>query len=635
MNPSIPPPPRRGVTVRAILLGLALVPINVYWLLVSELRWYMILTLNPLFVTPIFWLFGLVGLNAVVRWRRPQWALQPGELLTVYVMLALSCTVATHDFIINLVGGTLGWPAWFATPENQWERRLFPYLARDLLVWDRDKLEGAFMGHASLYADQNWLPWVKPLLHWYGFIFALFAALLCLNVLLRRAWVEQAKLAFPIVRLPLAVIGVESPGAFWRSGLMWAGFGLAVASGLLNGLHELYPVIPAFRTRARFLSFPRWPWTWFNGTVLSFYPFAIGLAFFVPLEVAFSCWFFYLFARLQYVLGDVLGYTRVQGFPFLTEQAIGGWTAYGLLLLYATRTHFREVGRILRRGGEGRERFTYGAALFGLVGSLAYLSCFWRRAGMTWTPLLIALASYFLLALGITRARAEAGSQHTVWDLEPKNLFSLVDPHLLGPRNLAGAALSHWFWRLNRSHVMPTQLEAFKMAQETRLPIRALLLPIILALGVAILWAPWACLDVLYRDGGLAKCLGFPRWAGHEAFGWLESALTMGYQPSTARWGAIGVAFAFVGLLFGLRARFIRFSLHPLGYCVGPGLYWLWCPFLVAWLIKWVIVRYGGLRAYRRAIPFFLGLVLGDYVTGSLWSLTGIALGIPTYQVFH
>jgi hypothetical protein len=60
---------------------------------------------------------------------------------------------------------------------------------------------------------------------------------------------------------------------------------------------------------------------------------------------------------------------------------------------------------------------------------------------------------------------------------------------------------------------------------------------------------------------------------------------------------------------------------------------WLWCATFVGWLIKWLVLRYGGMRLYRRAFPFFIGLILGDYVSGNLWALMGIALGQPTYRV--
>ena len=75
--------------------------------------------------------------------------------------------------------------------------------------------------------------------------------------------------------------------------------------------------------------------------------------------------------------------------------------------------------------------------------------------------------------------------------------------------------------------------------------------------------------------------------------------------------GGLGVA---VILMF-LRGRFLWWSLHPLGYAMADswGMYNLWSCLFVAWACKAIILRYGGLNAYRRAIPCFLGLALGDY----------------------
>ena len=51
--------------------------------------------------------------------------------------------------------------------------------------------------------------------------------------------------------------------------------------------------------------------------------------------------------------------------------------------------------------------------------------------------------------------------------------------------------------------------------------------------------------------------------------------------------------------------------------------------------MKIVLLRYGGLRAYRRSLPFFFGLMLGQFVVGSLLNFYGIARGIPTYQFWE
>ena len=49
-------------------------------------------------------------------------------------------------------------------------------------------------------------------------------------------------------------------------------------------------------------------------------------------------------------------------------------------------------------------------------------------------------------------------------------------------------------------------------------------------------------------------------------------------------------------------------------------------------LAKLIITRYGGHRAFMRASPFALGMVLGEFIIGSLWCIIGIALGISTYS---
>jgi hypothetical protein len=52
---------------------------------------------------------------------------------------------------------------------------------------------------------------------------------------------------------------------------------------------------------------------------------------------------------------------------------------------------------------------------------------------------------------------------------------------------------------------------------------------------------------------------------------------------------------------------------------------------LIAWFLKLMLLRYGGLRTYRAAVPLFLGLIIGECVMGSLWTIIGIALHTQTY----
>jgi hypothetical protein len=386
---------------------------------------------------------------------------------------------------------------------------------------------------------------------------------------------------------------------------------------------------------ARRIAFTNPPWSAVRYLPLTLYPYSIGLAFLVPLDVSLSCWFFYLFAKAQAVVGQLVGYGDLPGFPYVSEQGIGAWIAFGLLLLWSSRHHLRRFVRIALSAdpaGDADEPIPYRAALLGVLSGAAVFYGFWRWAGMSAWLALVTLVAYLLVSICITRVRAEAGGQHTVWDLEPLRLLRLFDSRSVGPANLGAAAVSHWYWRLNRSHPMPNQLETLKLAQDHGVRLRGLVLPMLMALGLSTLVGMWACLHMGYRDGTLAKCQGFAVWTCNESFNWLGTALTTGFEAEPGRWGAIVAAALLVVLLGALRTRFVRFPLSPLGYCIGPGLVWHWFPFFIAWVVKGLVLRYGGLRTYRQVLPFFLGLVLGDYVVGGAWTLFGIAFHVKTYQ---
>src|SRR5690242_3163613 len=111
----------RGITLRAILLGLLLMPVNAFWITVVEVRWYTLDgTSLPLFITPVFILFCLCLLNFALRRVSPRRALDQGELLAVYIMLVVGSSLAAHDIIQNLFG-SIAHADRFATPESKYQ----------------------------------------------------------------------------------------------------------------------------------------------------------------------------------------------------------------------------------------------------------------------------------------------------------------------------------------------------------------------------------------------------------------------------------------------------------------------------------------------------------------------------------
>ena len=92
--------------------------------------------------------------------------------------------------------------------------------------------------------------------------------------------------------------------------------------------------------------------------------------------------------------------------------------------------------------------------------------------------------------------------------------------------------------------------------------------------------------------------------------------------------GVLGLLVGIVVTLFlvVMRARFAWFPFNPLGYALAPtwSLMDFWFPFLLAWMLKVVLARYGGMKMYRRGAPFMLGLILGEFTMAVFWALMNL-----------
>ncbi|MBC7327283.1 hypothetical protein H5T87_04115, partial [bacterium] len=82
----------------------------------------------------------------------------------------------------------------------------------------------------------------------------------------------------------------------------------------------------------------------------------------------------------------------------------------------------------------------------------------------------------------------------------------------------------------------------------------------------------------------------------------------------------------FLGLM---RYRFTWWPFHPLGYAAANTvtMNFLWFSFFLGWLCKVTAVKVGGLRAYRKALPFFLGLIMGEVIGNGFWAIVQAIFG--------
>jgi len=153
-----------------------------------------------------------------------------------------------------------------------------------------------------------------------------------------------------------------------------------------------------------------------------------------------------------------------------------------------------------------------------------------------------------------------------------------------------------------------------------------------LASGVGIIAAFWALLHVMYQTGYDSARFSGP---GVFYFGMdpLLKLMRDLQAPEPRDWGSIGAYLfgaGFAVFLGTMRAQFVWWPFHPIGYLAASclGVYRLWVPIFITWLIKGWLLRYGGLRSYRRALPFFLGLVLGEFSAAFLRTVIDLVFGL-------
>jgi len=638
------PSRRLGVTARAIIIGLILMPVNAYWVTVAEVRWYSLDgSCLPLFISPVFILFALAAINLALHKLAPRHAFTQPELLVIYIMQVIGETLCGHDFVQNLFG-VLGHPFRFASPENKWGDLFLDQLPRWLVVSDERALTGFYEGGAVWWRAENLGPFLKPLAAWGLWLFVLIFVMLCLNVLVRRPWTEQEKLSFPLIVLPLELTKGQESARFFRNRLMWAGFAVSVFIDTVNGLHQWFPAVPQLKYVKLYdlrQHLRGYPYDFMGWVPISLYPFAIGLAFFLPTDLSFSCWFFYVLAKIELLLCGMAGWTQKAGVPYLNEQAAGAWLALAISALWTSRRHFAEVLRHLNGKptslDDAREALSYKSAVAGLVIGTAILVIFSGQAGMSAWTILSFLVIFYLLSLAMTRVRAEFGAPHEIYFVNPHRIMvQIAGADAFGVRNLTALSTTYWFNRCYRCHPMPFQLESFKMTEYAAIDRKWLGRAMLMATAMAILVAYWANLSVTFREGASARCQGFKSWVGWETYnrlaGWIQAPPAV--DVKACLFMAVGAVI--VAVLRALRFRFTGMPFHPAGYAlaISFAMDYFWFAFFASWLIKVVLTRYWGMRVHREGVWFFLGLILGDYVSGSLWAILGPALGRANYKIF-
>ena len=618
--------PRRLLSLRVLVVGLiAVVAVN---LTAPYSEWIVRSTYMSTNYFPLGLAFGFILVVVVVNplWKalRRGSGLSSDELAIVYVMLLAAVSVPTYG-ITGYVISVAASPYYFATTENGWAEYLHQHIPQWAVPGGGPEVTWFFEGLPS-GTSIPWHIWVIPVFWWLTLIAATLTMCICLITIFRRQWVEKERLNFPLADVPLTMLdNAEDKRAlpdFMRSRLFWIGFGLAafrIAWNIPGYFNYQWPMFPAIKLSiARTQLFPG------LYTVFSFPLMAI--TYFVNLDVIFSVWVFNLFNLAEISLFSRTGFTIGASETYSISPSALAWQGFGAFAaivlggIWVAREHLGNVCRKAFKGDPGvddeNEILSYRAAVFGLLGAVLYILMWLYSVGIALHVAVLLMFAVVTLYLGLTRIVIEGGLVFVRGPLVPQAFaMHLVGPATLDGATMAGLALSYGWACDPIATFMPFGANAARVHSERRFPRGVYITAVSLALGLSLLVSFWFSLKLAYGSGGF----NFGEWVftrgGQVPFDTIVTKMKAAEFITAGRiqfllLGALGTA-----LLTYLRHRFTWWRLHPIGFSIASvgQVRWTMLSLFMAWVVKALIIRFGGMMMFNRAKPLFIGLVVGHF----------------------
>lgn len=579
-----------------------------------------------------FALFLVVGfLNVAAGALNRSWAFQRGELLIVYIMMTLanSSHCIAHFWMTVLIG-----PFYYATPENDWARLIHPYFPDWISLHRLEPIRLFFEGwHRT--GEVPWGIWLVPLVSWLPLVLAVHLSTLSLSVILRRQWMERERLVYPLVQVPLSMVQDDERGSlikpFFRSGVMWIGFAAPAALGLIQALHNYYTFMPTIVLSTSF--------SLFRGVVtvpltLSFA--TLGFFFLINREVAFGLWVFSLLSVLQRGLYGILGIGwetepalsvwSGETFPSLVHQSMGAMIALVLGGLWVGREHLKDVFRKAFFGAaevdDSDEILSYRTAVFGLLGGVGVIGLWMWFAGLPLIAILLLLFLVFVVFVALTRVVVEGGVAVLYLPLEVTDaVVSGLGSATLGASGMVGMVFAR-IWASNpwTGFIMPYCAQGLKLSEQITGQRRWLFWGMLLAALIGAAGGIWMMLKMAYTHGALNLSRIHFIWLAQYVYEYAAGLISFPTGPHWGGWFHTGVGAAVMAALMAAQRYWAWWPLHPLGYPISSTFSWMMVSAFLAWAIKGIVLSYGGVRLYLAVRPFFLGLILGQFVVyGFFW----------------
>jgi hypothetical protein len=347
--------------------------------------------------------------------------------------------------------------------------------------------------------------------------------------------------------------------------------------------------------------------------------------------VSLSLWLFYVLFRLHMLAWASFGVppygggeAAVEPYAFASFMQIGGAVALCGAILYRSRGALSAAWRSLRLRSAGRPD-PYASlsdrwALTGFVLANAFMLWWVLRAGMSWWSFLPLMGIFYATSLCTAYLVTSGGVMFPAYGTGYSDvLLRTVGGRVFTPPSLYMVlSLDSIYMREGFASPVPQMLHSSKLFHTARIRARFFAWAAALAVVVAIAFGLSAILMTIPRHGAGSLDQWPWTWTNWSIYAPMASNLRAPESADGWLRAALAAGGGFVLLLVWLQGRFVWWPISPYGFLIASSYmmnHMMWASILIGWACAALVLRYGGLRRFRDLRPFFLGLVLGYYIT--------------------
>jgi len=525
------------------------------------------------------------------------------------------------------------------------------------------------------FSELPWWAWENPLITWGSIAVLLTLAVLFMSMIVHPQWSRRELLSYPIVRFMEEV--TERPEdkalpSIIANRLFWIGFLIVLAIHFMNGMSQWVgdpvPTLPLeFEFGGLTDLFPTLSQVstglWNPRLYLS----AMAFAYFLNKEVSLS-------VGLSQVSWAILGAILLSyGLPVENDiesgdmgsmLRFGAYLGLAAMILYIGRRYYLNVAAsaIGLPRGKATPAYATWAARGMVVCCVGAGFLLYHFVNLDWVLAGLLILCMMVMSVGIARVNAETGLFFVqTWWMPAGVIVGLLGASAIGPEGflplaIAGAVLMND----PREAAAPYFVNALNLGDRvgksapnrTSVPMMGIVLVgFVLAFGMTLYLQHIH--GTAYQDG----------WADHvatapfkelsksvdelEARGELTASNThegldrlLNISPDLETYGWLGLGAGLVIVFAMARLRLPWWPLHPVIFLVW-GTYpanRMWFSFLLGWLIKVAITKFGGARAFRATLPLMVGVIAGEILAAIGWTIAGAiayAMGIQEFTTYH